>query len=91
MNRAEFESKYKAKYLNNLHVEGEAELFIDESRTDEGYIDDHLNVCWRDYVKQCAIDDFCDHYDRKFGESIINSCKEHSAFKALFDLRSKEV
>ena len=87
MNRTEFESKYKAKYLNNLHVEGEAELFIDENRTDEGYIDDHLNVCWRDYVKQCAIDDFCALaefiYDFKMPESPV--------IKALFDLRSKEV
>ncbi len=86
MNRAEFESKYKAKYLNNLHVEGEAELFIDENRTDDGYIDDHLNVCWRDYVKQCAIDEFCDYHN-----SAPQFWKDSSVIKALFDLRSKEV
>lgn len=84
MNRTEFESQYKAKYLNNLHVEGEAELFIDENRTDEGYTDDHLNVCWRDYVKQCAIDAFCDWHD-----SAPKMWKERGIIKSLFDLRSK--
>lgn len=86
MNRTEFESKYKAKYLNNLHVEGEAELFIDENRTDDGYIDDHLNVCWRDYVKQCAIDEYCKYMDWTHPNLSVKP-----EIKALFDLRSKEV
>ena len=85
MNRTEFESKYKAKYLNLL-PEDEANKFIDDNREDEGYTDDHLNVCWRNYVMQCAIDFFCEKQDW-----AAKSWKDQEFIKPLFDLRSKEV
>jgi hypothetical protein len=81
MNRTEFESQYKAKYLNLL-PENNANKFVNENRTDDGYIDDHLQVCWSNYVMQCAIDDFCNYIDMTQSNS-----KSKPVIKALFDLR----
>lgn len=92
MNQTEFESQYKAKYLNLL-PEDDANKFIDENREDEGYTDDHLNVCWRDYVKQCAIDDLCEHYQMQLSWATATAFEkwinDTPPIKALFDLRSK--
>ncbi len=96
MNRTEFESKYKAKYLNLL-PEDDANKFIEDAiiwrlKTDgtqhqeEIYDDDHLQLCWRNYVMQCAIDRYCDFHQPDFDAGYMSASEI-----ALFDLRSKEV
>ncbi len=103
MNRAEFETMYKAKYLNLL-PEDDANKFIEDAiiwrlKTDgtqhqeEIYDDDHLQLCWRNYVMQCAIDDICEHYQIEFSWSTTTAFEkwisDNPQVKALFDLRSK--
>lgn len=103
MNRTEFETMYKAKYLTalpgstqhpDLIAENYADKFIAEHRTHGGYTDDHLDVCWMEYVKQCAIDDLCEHY-QKYAYLLANPedyekwINDNPAIKAIFELRSK--
>ena len=103
MNRTEFESQYKAKYLNLL-PEDEANKFIEDAiiwrlKTDgtqhqeEIYDDDHLQLCWRNYVMQCAIDDVCAFFDIEYAmyksEAFKQWIEDHPPIKALFELRSK--
>ncbi len=96
MNRTEFETMYKAKYLNLL-PEDDANRFIDEQRLGDGWVeaykDDHLDLSWRDYVKQCAIDDLCEHYQMEFSWATTTAFEkwinDNPAVKAIFELRSK--